>query len=120
MAHVLKLEAIGGDVTCGLQDKILKMLGGTLPRRYWVAEITGLSTQYGFERVFVKGRSDYTHANSAATRGVYRFYILKPGRIYEISAPLSWKMLDRYFARVEGTALIRMEREEVLTWLNAR
>lgn len=40
-------------------------------------------------------------------------YFLEPG-LYEISAPVSWKRVDRYFAIVsEDGALRRITREEV-------
>jgi hypothetical protein len=119
MAYVLKLEAIGNDVICTPADRVLRRLfGAKMPRRWWVAEIALIEGRY--TRTFVKGRKDYSASNSTGTRGVNEHYILFPGRIYEISAPESWKRIDRYFARVEEKTLIRMTDEEVRAWINAR
>lgn len=77
----LKLETIGGD-------------------RPWVAEVTGKDATYGYARTFVRGRTDYSRANSKQTRGVFTAYDLEPGRLYEVKSPESWSTTKRYFAVV--------------------
>src|SRR5690606_16785198 len=40
----------------------------------WVAEIVGLSAKYGYERRFLRGKEDWTRANSPGSRGVYFYF----------------------------------------------
>lgn len=86
----------------------------------WVARLVGLNKQYVFEREFLSGKKDYAEANSNGSRGVYRWYDLEEGDIYEISDPQSWTHADRYFALSMRGKLIRMELDEVIEWFLLR
>lgn len=126
---VVKLEAIGDDRVERFREwkRYLdsidgpgagKRFFGDLGRaRQWVAEITGLCSTYRFKRSFVNGEKDYSEANSIGSRGVYVFYPVREGRIYEINEPMSWKHDRRYFARFDGDQEIEMSESEVMEWL---
>lgn len=88
-----------------------------MPCRAWCAEITGMRGR-GYVRRFLHGKKDYTRSNSKGSRGIYWLYLLEAGRIYEVSAPLSWKRHDRYFCWVlpDGT-IERITKEVVDAWL---
>jgi hypothetical protein len=98
---------------------------GKLPAPYWVAEITGLDIKYRYARRFLKGTKDFTDSNSVGSRGIYVYYVLESGRIYEILAPTSWRRSRQYFARVDDNGQIidigdsdRVSPQEVLRWVN--
>ena len=133
MRYILKLEAVGDNHTAykrhfnktvrttgqaprnaNLHLEMAQKLGKT---RSWVARITGLNNQYGFERDFIKGQKDYSTANGTGSRGIYLYYFLEPG-FYEISDRRSWSNTKRYFARVVNeTTIIELSREEVIRCL---
>lgn len=123
----IKLERIGDDTWANLElgrrmvNDVLPGAGevaiGAWPQRAWCAEITGLDQRYGFERRFLSPNVSYIDANSIGSRGVFAYYNLREGQIYEVSSPLSWKRTDRYFCRVDGSSLVRMSRKEVDEWL---
>lgn len=116
MTYVLSLEAIGDDAAQASRSPVGRMLG--LPaRRPWAAEIVGRDDRYGLERRFLDGKKDYRRANSIGSRGVYVYYRLEPGSVYEVNDLVSWSRSDRYFCRIDGGNLIRMTREEVEAWL---
>lgn len=75
--------------------------GLVMKPRNWVAEIIGKNQKYGLERVFLKGKVDWSKANSKATRGVYLNYMLESGRIYDVSKPTSWRSTERFFVTVD-------------------
>lgn len=91
-----------------------------LPQRPWVAEIRGLNSQIGFDRVFLRGVKDYSQSNGSASRGVYLYFYLDDGKIYEVHEPRGWKKFDRYFVRYNGFEKETLSRDEVLRCLNAR
>ena len=105
-AH-LALEWIGYDLDTQLArtDRFLARLSGAndgreikgLSKRPWVAEITGPSERFGFERRFVEGMIDFKNANSKGSRGVELHFVLESGRIYEVRHHGSWKTESRYF-----------------------
>lgn len=87
--------------------------------RPWVAELRGFSYEFDFVREFVRGRPDYTRANSRGTRGVHWHWTLESGRVYEICHPTSWKSSRRFFCEVvRGAAgvpeLAELKRSEVV------
>lgn len=116
MLALIKLECIGGmDWGLSPNDVFLTklFLGGLGPPRYWVAQITGRSGGNGYDRQFLKAKTDYTHSNSKGTRGVYACYLLESGHIYEVSSPVSWKRVDRYFCRAVDGHVQRITKVEV-------
>jgi hypothetical protein len=125
MAYVLVLEAIGDD----LRDKNrlyqrmardagvpaeMRSLIDLHPPAPWVAEVVGPHPKYKMERKFLRPQKDYSQSNATGSRGVRLVYVLREGGIYEINERLSWRRTDRYFARVEGDALVRITEEEAL------
>jgi hypothetical protein len=105
MLTSLKLECIGDD-------------NPIMPKRAWCAEIRlGLDPKYGFKRKFLRGQKDYSEANGPGSRGVYKYYNLEEGKIYEINSPQSWKHDDRYFCRIENGEEVRLEKTEVIECL---
>lgn len=111
MKASLKIEAIGDDTEQFIarvrkqSRSLARDFVGDIPRRSWCAEIVGRDPRYGYQRVFLRCRRDYRETNSKGSRGVYKFYILESGHIYEVSAPKSWRHVDRYFCKVteDGT-----------------
>lgn len=110
MKAILKIEAIGdntdqyfklirrsyNDVIPGLGN----WLAGDFKPSYWVAEILGSDKRYKWQRRFLRGKKDYSEANSKGSRGVYVYYTLESGHIYEVNECVTWKRNERYFCRV--------------------
>jgi hypothetical protein len=117
----LKIECIadGWGLTPETRRLARSILDPLPASRHWVAEITGRSPKYGFERRFLECKKDYTHSNSVGSRGVYAFFILSEGRCYEVNSPISWKNTDRYFCTVENGKIKRISKSEVEKWLNS-
>jgi hypothetical protein len=125
----IKIERIGDDARAGMElwRRVLNdacgpgigdVVIGRMPSRAWCAEITGPDPRFGFARAFLKPNISYLQANGVGSRGVFAFYNLEEGCIYEVSSPQSWKRTDRYFCRVAGGSLLRLEKKEVQGWLN--
>jgi len=89
--------------------------------RPWVAEIVGVCPRYRFERVFLPPRIDYSNASSTGNRGVWFWWTLSSGRVYEAWRKTSWRYgRDRQFMSVTEEGDIRiLSEEEVIAWLNA-
>jgi len=130
MLTQIKLEAIGSDLNetlkfyTNMYNEILPGLGyaaiGSVPKRYWCAEITGFDAVYKYSRFFLKGKFDYTHSNSKGSRGVYVFFLLNENKIYEVSEPKSWKNTDRYFCKINNCGdVIKLSKQEVDKWLKS-
>lgn len=122
--YTLKIEAIGDNhdqairslsATCdsllgrGAGDAMI----GKMPASYFVAEITGLHPKFKYERKFIRGQKDYSEANSVGSRGVYVYYYLEEGKIYDVKKPVSWKNDRRFFCRIQGYSLIELDEHEV-------
>lgn len=110
MKGTIKLEAIG--------DNSYSFLRGTdVKCPYWVAQIIGF-TEDNYERVFLRPKKDYRKANSIGSRGVYLYYILDSGKIYEVSEKLSWNRHNRFFCTVDCYGcIIKISAEEVAQWI---
>ena len=115
MRYVLKLEAIGDNVTyeasmCrkhGVPYRARRSID--IPRRPWVARITGYNSRFGLHREFLTGQRDYTRANGPGSRGIFLYYFLDDG-LYEVNELVTWSRTRRYFLRVE-----RGQAEEITT-----
>lgn len=128
MKASLKIEAIGDDtdqvlrsyrnLTNSLSPGLGDFTFGDTKKGYWVAEITGLDPKYKYQRKFLSGKKDYQHANSKGSRGVYVYYLLGSGRIYEVLQPVSWKNSNRYFCTVsaDGEILI-VDKDFIDQWI---
>lgn len=128
MKAQIKIEAIGDD-TDQLLRSFTKLTNSMVPGfgdmtfgnpepSYWVAQITGVHVKYKYERKFLKGKKDYTHANSKGSRGVFVYYLLESGNLYEVLSPVSWKRSERYFCIVtEDGEVERVDKEYVDQWI---
>lgn len=133
MKAQIKIEAIGDDtdqllrayanftnsLVPGLGDMTFGTNNGKPKPSYWVAQITGVHQVFHYERKFLKGKKDYTYSNSKGSRGVYVYYLLESGNIYEVKSPVSWKRTERYFCIVtEDGEIQRVNKEYVDKWID--
>jgi len=130
MKGLLKIEAIGDDTDQLLQfftnytNSLCPGLGdktfGAKPKpSYWVAQITGFHKVYNYERVFLKGKKDYAHTNRNGSRGIYIYYLVESGNLYEVKRPISWKKEERfYFIITEDGEIQKVDKEYVDQWIN--
>jgi len=88
---------------------------GRVTLRPWVAQITGYCARYGLARDFLRPMEDRRHLTRSG-RGLVWCYVMPPG-VYEVSAPVSRKRRERYFARSVGGELATVTLEEVHIWL---
>lgn len=96
-----------------------KGLGMKYPRP-WIAHIVGADLQYGLSRRFLEASTDYKDANSVGSRGVYLWFVLETGNLYEVKERISWGKSSRYFCAVTERGDIQiLEDDEVKEWLNA-
>jgi hypothetical protein len=87
----------------------------------WVAEIIGLDGEGKFVRSYLPGRTDYSRAKGRGQRGVFRYYILESGRVYDVAEQTDRARFDRYYCTVdEDGDIVRLEREEVRARLMSR
>lgn len=114
MKGILILELFGEDTRqlCKLYRGIFEVGGGEFgralydtcfgipPRSSWVAEITGPDEKYGLARKFLRGKMDYSKANSKGSRGIFVEYILSSGKIYDVKSQETWGSSSRYFCTV--------------------
>jgi hypothetical protein len=103
MFAVIKIECIGNPRQ------------GIMPA--WVKEVIGMG-HCGLDEVEIRGQMDYSEANSVASRGAFRRYFLRPGHLYHVSSPVTWKRTQEYYCIVEETgSIIRFTFDEALQWL---
>lgn len=111
----LKIEAIGHDSYQFMRSWSRLM---DMPKPdYWVAMITGKYSG-GYKLAYLVAKTDYKHANSVGSRGVYLHYILESGHIYQVSQPISWKRTRKYYCTVtdEGE-IVEVNEEYVDQWI---
>lgn len=76
---------------------------GRVPRLApWVAEITGPHPRYRLERRFLRHKTDYARSNSKGTRGIWWWWTLESGCLYETWYRTSWSASERRFITVSG------------------
>lgn len=128
MKATLGLELIGGDepLDISIPRQILNeacegvgdITIGEREAPLWVAEIIGRDQVYRYGRRFLRGTRNYKYANAAGTRGIFTWYILESGRVYEVKSPQTWSRTDRYFCRVTDDGdIVRITKEEVDEWI---
>jgi hypothetical protein len=128
MIAVIGLEVIGDDARdrkrrramSGTSDKLAfrrAMTSGRFGENApvgWVARITGRDAKYGLAREFLRGSVSFRDVeDELGARGVFRWYELAEGALFEVNAPLSWTSAERYFCRSERGRVVRMTREEI-------
>lgn len=67
------------------------------------------------DRSFVRGRLDYTHSNSAGSRGVMIHYLLPEG-LYRVSHHVSWASRESYYTVSARGVLSRVDIKEPEQW----
>jgi hypothetical protein len=81
---------------------------------YWVAEILGYDPTYTYKRRFIRGKKDYLRANSKGSRGVYVYYTLESGKLYQVCE----RWTRRYFCVVDQHGnIIKLTGAETKQWL---
>jgi len=111
MKAMLEIEAIGDNVN-------VPSFLGHFPKRYWCAEILGPDVQYGLSRRFLSPQKDYVKSNSVGSRGVYAYYLLDSGRLYEAAIPLSWRKTGRQFMTVDNDGnIVNLTEDEATEWV---
>jgi hypothetical protein len=87
----------------------------------WVAEIVGFSAKFRYNREFLRGHADYTHANSKMSRGIIVNYVLESGKIYEVYHLTTGSRIRRYFCTVRDDGeIIELSEAEVVQCLRRR
>jgi len=91
----------------------LEYIGFKFKKQPWVAQIIGKDWQFGFRRNFLRGNIDYSQASGTGKRGVYLWFILEDGMVYEVEHHVSWKNQRRYFCTVKEGQVIEISKAEV-------
>jgi hypothetical protein len=87
---------------------------GTFYMKPWVADITDARQELRYNK-------DVSQANGAFTRGVYLWFILESGRLYEVFEMLSWTRTSKYWCTVtENGDIQKLSFEEKEQWLKDR
>jgi len=60
--------------------------------------------------------TDYSRANGAWSRGVMMGFLLESGKVYRVSAPMSWSRADMYYCTVRNGSIKRIDAKDVLLW----
>jgi hypothetical protein len=125
MKAQIKIEAVGDDVdqflrqfrnlTNDLAPGLGDMTFGKPLHTYWVAQITGVHPKYKYERQFLRGKKDYTHANRKGSRGVFVYYLLESGNVYEVKKSSKC----RFFCIVDDEGdVVEVDKDYVEKWIN--
>jgi hypothetical protein len=107
------VEAIGLRTSERMIAKRLNLLKGATP---WVAELVGLSDRYGYERRFVPYKSDWARANGTGSRGVWLWWTLDAGSVYETRYRTSWALSSwthRFLTVTDAGDVIDIGEDEV-------
>lgn len=68
----------------------------------------------------LRGKRDYSRANSRGSRGIYVHYLLESGHLYWVTSKTSWRCTETYYCAVTDTGDInRVDKGDVPKWLNA-
>lgn len=127
MKAAISVEAIGENIFNGfdfsrgfLNDGVpgLGYFLGLPKRNYWVAQISGTHPKWKYERQFLRPKKDYRKSNSTGSRGIYLWYILDAGNVYEVKRPISRKRFERFFCTITNAGEIeKITEDEVNEWL---
>lgn len=127
MKASLRIEAVGDYMNERQRETVRTIVTdsngfGTLQdnakKRYWCAEIIGFNEKFGYDRKFVRAKKDYADSNSIGSRGVFVYYTLDSGKVYEVLHPYNWKKSSRYFCIVSDDGeIVKISEEELKEWL---
>lgn len=101
--------ALANTASPGLGDRTFgKPLTGP-----WVARITGRDSRFGYKREFLPYKKDYTHANRKGSRGVFCYFMVETGLVYEVKGSRC-----RYFCTVDTDGeIIIISKKDVNEWI---
>jgi hypothetical protein len=85
-------------------------------KQSYIARIIDFDSEFIYKRVFVHGYLDFSKANGAGSRGIFKTYFLDDG-LYEVSQRTTWKSIDRYFILVSNGQYHKIMTEEANQWL---
>lgn len=112
MKAAISVEWIGKNT-----DDFQRWLGEKPLRMPWCARVD-LKAR-GFDRSFLSKKVDYIHANSKGSRGVFVWFVLESGFVYEIKRNTSWHNSERIFVRVLLDGSIQEgSKEDAERWLS--
>lgn len=123
MKQVFSAEAIGltpqEERTFRAADALRQARRAALP---WVNELTGVMLSGAFLSRRLKPKADYTHANSKGTRGVWLFWTLECGPVYQARYRTTWTdWHERILTVAPDGRILDVTEEEAREWLaNAR
>lgn len=122
MKAAVYAEAIGlrGAAADPLVAAYERQFGNPQRLRPWCAEIAGRCPRYGVRREFLPARYDYSAANSVGSRGVYAWWTLESGRLYQMASRESWNggMTRRWLTVTDNGDVCEIGDEEAQRWLN--
>jgi hypothetical protein len=90
---------------------------GKCHRRPWVAEIIGIDPRYRFARNFVECQIDYSQANGKGSRGVFLYFFVEVGRVYEVFRNIGWRRTAREYLLIESDGERSLSEAKVVDWL---
>lgn len=132
----IRLECIGDDIAQAIRafDSKVSTLtaferGHQWQRRFrsartaswpepFVWQVVGISERGSLMEERLRGRKDYTHANSVGSRGVYLWYSLVRGEFYRIQSIPSWKRSHVFYAVATADGYAEMSEQEVRACLS--
>lgn len=91
--QIRKFEIFTSKIGFGYEDRI--------PQPCWVAELVRwYPVDEEYLKRFLDFKVDYSKSNSKGSRGVFYYYILESGRLYQIKKRTSWSKTRTFFAKV--------------------
>lgn len=114
MKAAFGVEAIG----LGASDRIVARHAGVRFRETqpWLAKITGPCERYGYQRTFLRARTDYSQSNSVGSRGIWLWWTLDADRLYQARYRTSWALSSwrEMFLTVTGEGeVVELSAEEM-------
>jgi len=119
MKAAIKIEAIGDNSYSLFEQlgKISPLFGGTT-RPYGVSEVFCDRITGEIHLMAIRGRKDYSKANSKGSRGVYLNYVIESGHLYFVREAVSWKRIREYFCLAsEDGEVVELNDTEAMSWL---
>lgn len=95
-------------------DEMKKFFGARGSRRPWVADC---SWSGRIERTFLDGHTSYREADRKGERGIYLYFHVRPGRIYEVCHWTSWSNKERFFCRITDRSVVHINKNEAIQCL---
>lgn len=80
----------------------------------WVARLAVVRGR--IERHFVEQYRDFRDAIGNGGRGVYKDFFLGDG-VYEVNSPVGWYNIDRYYCKIEGGVLEKVDKKQAIKCL---